>query len=471
MKGRSIGARLTLWYTTLLAATFVVLAGVAFVLLAYSLSHDVDVALDGVAKIMTQQARQEGAPYVPSDIDEIFRRFFGFSPLDRYFELLDPFGRRDPRWNNTPPGGKLPLSEEALKKAARGIPVYETVKGDGPYPVRILTQPVIEGGSVISLVQVGMSLESMINTRQRFLLIMAAVLPMGLLLAGGGGWLLARRALKPVDRITAAAQRISGEHLKERLHETGMDDELDRLAKTLNDMLARLEGAFLQVRQFSADASHELQTPLTILKGELEVALRSSRSPEEYRQVLTSGLEEIDRIIRLVEGLLLLSRADAGVLRMDHQTVPLEDLLKEVYDHIKILAEKQSIHFSLGPVSPVAVQGDYEHLRRLVMNLVDNAIKYTPSEGRVDLSCMADDEWARITVSDTGVGLSPEDQERVFQRFYRVEPARSKEGEGTGLGLCIVRSIAEAHGGRIEVVSLPGQGATFTVLLPLPPGS
>ena len=349
--------------------------------------------------------------------------------------------------------------------------MYETVKGDGPYPVRILTQPVIEGGRVTRLVQVGMSLESMINTRQRFLLIMAAVLPMGLLLAGGGGWLLARRALKPVDRITAAAKRISGEHLKERLQETGMDDELDRLAKTLNDMLARLEGAFVQVRQFSADASHELQTPLTILKGELEVALRSSRSPEEYRQVITSGLEEIDRIIRLVEGLLLLSRADAGVLRMDHQPVPLEDLLREVYDHIKVLAEKHSIDFSLGPVSPVAVQGDYEHLRRLIMNLVDNAIKYTPSGGRVDLSCMADDEWARITVSDTGVGLSPEDQERVFQRFYRVEPARSKEGEGTGLGLCIARSIAEAHGGRIEVVSLLGQGATFTVLLPLPPGS
>ena len=169
-----------------------------------------------------------------------------------------------------------------------------------------------------------------------------------------------------------------------------------------------------------------------------------------------------------MEGLLLLSRADAGVLRMDHQTVPLDDLLKEVYDHIKVLADKQSIKFSLGPVSPVAVKGDYEHLRRLIMNLVDNAIKYTPPGGRVDLSCLTDDEWARITVSDTGVGLSPEDQERVFQRFYRVEPARSKEGEGTGLGLCIARSIAEAHLGRIEVVSLLGQGATFTVLLPVP---
>jgi heavy metal sensor kinase len=251
-----------------------------------------------------------------------------------------------------------------------------------------------------------------------------------------------------------------------------MDDELDRLAKTLNDMLARLEEAFLQVRQFSADASHELQTPLTILKGELEVALRSPRSPEEYRQVLTSGLEEIDRIIRLVEGLLLLSRADSGVLRMDHQPVALEDLLKEVYDHIRVLAEKQSIDISLGPVLPVAVHGDYEHLRRLVLNLVDNAIKYTPSGGRVALSCGADDdEWARITVSDTGVGLSPENQERVFQRFYRAEPARSKEGEGTGLGLCIARSIAEAHRGRIEVVSLPDQGATFSVFLPITSGS
>jgi heavy metal sensor kinase len=426
-----------------------------------------DVALDSVAKMVTKQGRQEEAPYLTSDIDEIFRRFFGFSPLDRYFEMLDPFGRRDPRWNNAPPGGKLPLSEEALKKAARGIPVYETAKGDGPFPVRILTYPVIEGGRVIKLVQVGMSLESTIKTRQRFLLIMTALLPIGLLLAGGGGLLLARRALKPVAKITKAAQRISGEHLKERLQETGMDDELDRLAKTLNDMLARLEEAFRQVRQFSADASHELQTPLTILKGELEVALRSSRSPEEYRRVLTSGLEEIDRIIRLVEGLLLLSRADSGVLRMDRQPVPLADLLKEVYDHMSILAEQQSIHFSLGPISPVSVRGDHEHLRRLVMNLVNNAIKYTPSGGQVTVSCGADDKWARIKVSDTGVGLSPEEQERVFQRFYRVDSARSKEGEGTGLGLCIADSIATAHGGRIELVSSSGQGATFTVFLPL----
>lgn len=466
MRIRSIRARLTLWYTSLLTVTFLLLGGTTYGLLVYNLTRDMDAALTGVAQTLAQQSPRPSPTFFHSDIDDVFRRFFGFSPFDRYVEMLDPFGRRDPRWSPRTTG-KLPLSPTAAKNASEGNPTFETVEGMGQYPVRLLTFPVIRGGRVSNLIQVGMSLESMYMTRHRFLLIMAAVLPLGLLLASGGGWVLAHRALKQVDRMTDAARRISAEHLAERLEETGTRDELDRLAITLNEMLGRLDSAFNQIRQFSADASHELQTPLTILKGELEVALRSPRSPDEYQRTLKSALEEIDRIAHLVEGLLLLARADAGVLRMDRQPVDLAQLVEETYGQTKVLADTHTVTLDLGPVEPITIQGDYERLRRLLLNLVNNGIKYTPPGGRVTLSVHRDGGWASLQVTDTGIGLSREEHERIFQRFYRAVEARSQSERGAGLGLCIAQSIVEAHGGRIQVESAPGQGSTFTVFLPL----
>lgn len=466
MRIRSIRARLTLWYTSLLTVTFLLLGGTAYGLLAYSLSRDLDAALNGVAQAVANQAPPGINPPFPAHIDEVFRRFFGRSPFGRYFEMLDPSGERDPRM---PPSSssKLPLTPEARKNASEGRPTFETVQGVGEHPVRVLTMPVVERGRVTNVVQVGMSLEGMYETRHRFLLIMAAMLPLGLLLAGGGGWILAHRALAPVDRMTEAARRISAEHLAQRLEETGAGDELDRLSKTLNAMLGRLDAAFNQIRQFSADASHELQTPLTILKGELEVALRAPRSPEEYQRTLKSALEEIDRIAHLVEGLLLLARADAGVLRMDRRTVDLAQLVEEVYGQAKVLADAKALTLRLGRVEPVSVEGDAERLRRLLLNLVDNGIKYTPPGGRVTLALESDGAWASLKVTDTGMGLSREEQERVFQRFYRADETRSRGEGGAGLGLCIARSIAEAHLGRIQVESIPGRGSTFTALIPL----
>jgi heavy metal sensor kinase len=463
---RSIRTRLTLWYSSLLTVTFLFLAGTAYGLLVYSLSRDMDVALTSVARTLAERAHGGGSGFFPSDIDEVFQRFFGFSPFERYFDMFDPLGRRDPP-PPRPDSGNLALSPEALKNASGGLPTFETIESVGRPPIRLLTFPVIESGRVTRLIQVGMSLESLHRTRHRFLIIMAAVLPVGLLLAGGGGWLSARRALKPVDRMTETARRISAENLTGRLEEMKTGDELDRLAKTLNAMLGRLDAAFSQIRQFSADASHELQTPLTILKGELEVALRSPRSREEYQGTLRSALEEIDRIAHLVEGLLLLARADAGVLRMDHQRVDLTKVVEDVRRQTNPLAETRDITLSVGPVESVSIQGDEERLRRLLLNLVDNGIKYTPSGGRVTLSLQQEGEWGYLRISDTGIGLSPEEQERIFQRFYRSPEARSPEQGGAGLGLCIAESIAEAHGGRIQLESTPGQGSTFTVLLPL----
>jgi heavy metal sensor kinase len=445
--------------------TFLVLGGVAYGLLTYSLAHEVDAALLGVAHELVEQARRETSPVFPRALDEIFQRFFGVSSLDQYFQMFDALGHRDPRSSGSRTK-TLPLSAKARQNAAQGVSTFETIEGLGPYPVRVLTMPVMEADR-IRPIQVGASLENSHKTRRRFLSIMAGIFPFALLLAGGGGWLLAHRALAPVSRMTEAARRISAEHLAERLQETGTGDELDSLAKTLNAMLSRLDDAFHQIRQFSADASHELQTPLTILQGELEVALRTPRSPEAYQDVLHSALEEIDRIAVLVDSLMLLARANAGVLKLDQQPVELDQLVQDVYGRTKVLAEAKHITLHLGVVEPVVIEGDYERLRRLLLNLVDNGIKYTPPGGHVTLALHQSTTWATLQVSDTGSGLAPEEQERIFQRFYRTAATRAQGIEGSGLGLCISRSIATAHGGTIQMASTPGHGSTFTVLLPL----
>jgi heavy metal sensor kinase len=312
-----------------------------------------------------------------------------------------------------------------------------------------------------------MSRKNFYMTMRRFLLIMLSLLPVALALAGGGGWMFAHRALKPVDRMTDVAKRIGSQHLRDRLDLTGTGDELDRLAATLNEMLSRLDSAFSEMRQFTADASHELQTPLTILRGEIEVALRAPRSIEEYTTVLKSALEEIERISSLVEGLLLLARADAGVLKMDQQTVDLARVVDEIMDRASHLAQMKSIKLLMGHIEPLETTGDFVHLKRLLLNLVDNGIKYTPSGGSVKVSLERKEEKALISIMDNGPGIPPDEQPQIFQRFYRSPEARSKGQGGSGLGLSIVKSIAEAHGGRIELESTPGRGSIFKVYLPL----
>ena len=463
---RSIRTRLTIWYTSLLTVTLLIVGGAAFELLSYSLSHEMDSALHSVAGALIERDLSRSAIPLPSEIDQAFRRFFGFSPWDEYFQMRDPSGNRD-ELRSLPSTRRLPLSREALANALRGLPSFETVEGLENYPVRVLTMPVMESGRVINMIQVGMSLKSIDETRLRFLLIMAWVLPLGLILAASGGWLLAHRALKPVDRMAAAARRISAEDLSQRVNETGTGDELDSLAKTLNQMLSRLDAAFSQIRRFSADASHELQTPLTILKGEMELALRSARTPEEYRATLESALEEVDRIDRLVEGLLLLARAEAGVLRMDRQAVDLGQVLEEVYIRLKPLADSHCVELLLGSIEPLCVQGDRERLQRMIFNLVDNAIKYTGAGGRVTLELQRESRWASILVSDTGIGIPTEEQEHIFQAFYRTSEARPMAERGTGLGLPIAESIAITHGGTITVESAPGQGSSFKVSIPI----
>ena len=465
MKIRSIRTRLTLWYTGLLAITFLILGAIACTVVVYTIYEETDSALKSVAMALAEKSRTESRFSIPPEAGDNLRHFFGPVPMEPYFEWLDPRanvgeGMRDSQG--------IPFTPEAWQNALNHIATYETVMMRGePYPVRVLTWPVVDSGKVASVIRVGISRMNLYKSTYRFLLVMAVLFPFAVLLAGGGGWFFAHRALSPVDRMAETARKIDAGQLHERIQLTGARDELDRLAGTLNGMLARIEAAFTEMRQFTADASHELQTPLTILRGEIEWALRSRRSEEEYTDTLKSALEEIERISALVEGLLLLARSDAGVLKADHKTVDLNLLTEEVLGQLGPLAGQKTVSLKLGDLEPLLVSGDFALLRRLLLNLVDNAIKYTPAGGVVKVSINRDGDFAVLAVQDSGPGIAPEEQEKVFQRFYRSPEARASGQGGSGLGLSIVKSIADAHRGRVELANPAGGGSVFSVLLPL----
>src|SRR2546426_683729 len=239
------------------------------------------------------------------------------------------------------------------------------------------------------------------------------------------------------------------------------------LAATFNDMIARLEASFRQVRQFSADASHELRTPLTVIKGEAELALRRPRPAEDYRQVLESTLEEIDRMTLIVDELLFLSRADLGEVAIESLPVRLDALVEDIQRQAAVLGQEHGVQVTVGTVEPAFVQGDELRLRELLLNLVDNAVKYSRPGGKVEIALVREGTTARLSVTDQGIGIAPEELGRIFDRFYRTDAARAHAKKGTGLGVSICKWIAEAHHGRIEVQSTVGQGSKFKVVLPV----
>ncbi|MGA7277442.1 MAG: ATP-binding protein [Desulfocapsaceae bacterium] len=463
---RSIRLKLTFWYTGLLTLTCLLLGTLSYGLLSYSLNRDIDYALRGIAKVLAPTVQRRNATVLSAEIDDIFRQFFGFSPLESHIDFFNLSGQRQRLQSKEKSLLEVPLSEAALKAAAGGQQVFETIRGENSPALRVLTTPVLDNGRVVNVVRVGMSLENMHETKKRFLLIMAGLLPITLLLSGGGGWLLAGRALRPIDSMTRSANRISAEHLSQRLSVSGSNDELDRLAKTINDMLDRIDGAVQEMRRFSGDASHELQTPLTILKGEIEVALLKQRSPSEYEQVLHSSLEEIDRINNLVEGLLLLARADVGALKLNLQPVDVAQFSRQLCNRLQPLARQEGIELSHGVLSSVIIDGDELQLQRMLMNLIDNGVKYTPAGGQVIVSVEKGDDVAIIRVKDSGPGFTAEEAEKIFERFHRTPQARQQNSKGSGLGLSIARSIALAHQGDIRVESTPGIGSTFSVFIP-----
>ncbi len=291
--------------------------------------------------------------------------------------------------------------------------------------------------------------------------------PIVLFLAMISGWFLAKYFVQPVEEITRLADDITEHNLSQRLPVRRVNDEISRLTKTLNAMIGRLERSFAQIRQFTGDASHELRTPLAILMGELEMALHSKRTAHEYQEIIASAIEEVSRLSQVVKNLLELSRADAGQVPLDLKDLNLSALLEDMVEDAMILAEEKNILVRSTIEPRVMLHGDKVRLHQALLNIVDNAVKYTQSGGNITISLRVQDHEALVSVSDSGFGIPEEDIPYIFDRFYRVDKSRSAEISGHGLGLSIVRWVVEAHRGRIKVTSTVGKGTIFFLWLPL----
>ncbi len=456
----SIRARLTLWYTGVVVAILLLVSVAAYSLLRWHLYNDLDASLFTVAGVLRDAPPADPTSPLPPDLEPLVREFLGPEFAAALMQLLDPQGGLRSRALRP----ALPLSRGARINALRGEPTLETVEFATGEQARLLTMPVMRGGRVVDLVQVAMPLRRTRQTLLRYVETLLVLVPLGVVLSAVGGWLLARRALRPVDRMSQSALRISAEDLSRRLERRGTQDEIDRLADTLNAMLARLEAAFGEMQRFTADAAHELRTPLTALRGGIEIALRAERSPDEYRRVLASSIEEVDHLIRLAEDLLLLSRSTVGITAA-RQPVDLEAVCLEALELGVRLAKGKGVTVSMGATAPAVVQGDSGALRRALLNLVDNAVKYTPAGGSVVISLGRTQESVALVVEDTGIGIDPADTKRIFEPFVRLDAGRNRDTGGSGLGLAIARSIVVAHGGTLEVESRPGGGSRFTIRL------
>jgi len=285
-----------------------------------------------------------------------------------------------------------------------------------------------------------------------------------------GGWWLTRQALAPVAALTRAADRITERNLGEQLARTRNGDELDRLTEVFNGMLARLDDSFNRTREFTLHASHELKTPLTVLCGETETALGDDSLSAAERERAASQLDELRRLARIVDGLTLLAKADAGQVALKLEPVRLDELVRDNFEDARILAEPQGIRVELNACEEITVPADRHRLRQLLLNLADNAVKYNQPEGRVTMSLRRADDAAEFIISNTGPGIAPELLPRVFDRFFRGDPAHSPAVDGCGLGLSIVQWIVSAHNGNVKIESVPDKLTTITVQLPLVTG-
>ncbi len=282
-----------------------------------------------------------------------------------------------------------------------------------------------------------------------------------------GGWWLTRRALNPVAQLTEAVKKIHDHNLQEQLPRTGNGDELDRLTEVFNAMTVRLDGSFNRIREFTLHASHELKTPLTILCGETETALRSGALTPAERDRAVSQLEELRRLARIVDGLTLLAKVDSGQVKLKLEPVRLDELVRDNFADLQILGEPPGLHVELETCEDISVRGDRHRLRQLLLNLADNAVKYNQLQGRVNLGLRRVNGQAEFTIANTGAGIPPAILSRVFDRFFRGDPAHSSAVDGCGLGLSIAQWIVSAHGGTIKIESTPAQLTTVTVRLPL----
>ncbi len=456
---RSIRLRLTLWYVLLLAIILAAFSAGVYLTLRQNLYDSLDDSIRDRSNVLLGIVQYEGGR------PTLAGRISAEDPNqgESLIRVFDSSGQIT--FDNSAAAGNVPVDSRAIEGALAGETTSRGVSA-GDESFRVRTVPIERDSRVSGVLEVGQSQDDVSDTLQTLLLILGVAYPVTLVVASFGGAFLAGRALSPIDRLTRLARRISAEDLGQRLDLRLPDDEVGRLARTFDEMIARLDEAFRRQRQFTADASHELRTPMTVIKGQIEVALQRERDPQAYRQVLQAVNEEVDRMIRLVGSLLTLARADAGQIPITLEPVSLPDVVGAAIEQVQPLASRRGVDLQLSSSRPVTLRADDDLILQLLLNLLDNAIKYTAAGGQVTVGWNANGRDVELWVRDTGSGIAREHLTRLFERFYRVDKARSRAEGGSGLGLAISRWIAEAHGGSISVESALGRGSTFTVRLP-----
>jgi heavy metal sensor kinase len=459
---RNVRTRLTAWYVAVLAGTLLLYgAGTAALVL-----HQLRAELDHLASDDLESV--EGLLSFGADGKLTLRTNYHDHPYpesaqDRLLEVRGADGAllyRNDLLGDRTLGGTPSASEGASGYSVRSIRL-----ADGTAVRVVSKRHNIEGRA--TLIRVGFSEEILWRRFWQIAIGMMAGLPFALGLAGIGGYVLAKRALNPVERMARRVHEINADRLNARLEVENPHDELGALAKAFNETLGRLERSFEQLRRFTADASHELRTPLTAIRSVGEVGLQKPRTSEHYREVIASMLEEASRLSRLVDSLLMLSRAEAGQIQLHRSVGQLKPFVREAVSFFEVLADEKGQTLSIDGDESVQVEADFPILRQVLINLVDNAIKNSPCGGTISVRVSkTGDEEAAIEVTDTGPGIPPEHREKVFDRFYRVDEGRSREAGGAGLGLAIAKWGAETHGGRLELDCPENGGCVFRVILP-----
>lgn len=456
MSRLSIRWRLTLWNTVALAVLLIAVGSLVYALLRHAMYEQLDRVLLAQYRELEQDERMD------ADHETRLRHWIEEfqDHVGVYCVIYDARGNLYTHTEQLASQSIPTMPSEAANQpgfASRDLPLIGWQ--------RTMTRTFDTAGQRL-VVMLMLPLEETNRELRQAATVLWTVFPLSLLLAGGVGYVLARKALAPVDQLRRATDEITAERLDRRLEVSNPHDELGRLGLTINAMIARLERSFAEIRRFTADASHELRTPISVIRTEAEVAMRKPPDAEEYQSLAGSILEECEHLTRLTDQLLTLSREDAGAWRDETEQINLAALATDAAAMMRPLAEARQQTLTLDARGRVTVAGDAARLRQVVYNLLDNAIKYTPQDGRIDVSVRKQDHWAVLAVRDSGIGIAAEHLPHVLERFYRVDKARSREEGGTGLGLSIVDSIVTAHGGRIQITSQPGEGTTCTVFLP-----
>ncbi len=446
---KSIKFRLTGWYLIVIIVLLLIFGTLAYLMLSNNLYQNLD---DSLKARTTQLADSFEQGHISFD--------------ERLSELVLVYNASGTSIQKIGPNVELTDIDRLVKQALQGQSSFLTAATTDGQEVRLYAAPFTPESNGKIVIVVGHSTDAVKNVLASFRNTLGIPALVIVVLAGIGGLFLANRALKPVDRITRTARDIGEHDLSQRI-EVPSNDELGRLASTLNKMIERLESAFERQRQFTADASHELRTPLAVIQAESTLALAKERAEIEYRKSLEMVSLETSHMAAIIEKLLFLARSDSGKEPLNLEEVNLRKLLTDLISDLDVLALDKGLKLNFHPTADLKVKGDRVKLRQLFLNLLENAIKYTPDGGSISTSVIRQEKTAMVAISDTGIGIPSEHLPHIFERFYRVDKARSRAEGGAGLGLAIAKNIAEIHGGKIEVESQVGKGSTFTVSLPL----